>query len=364
MRRYGDCYPDVYGTGTLIQAAKKACSSRKNRREVERFQENQDVLLDKLQRSLIDHTYKSSEYRIFQVHENGKVRDVADLPLYPDRICHWAIALAIEDKVCSKFIDQTHASRPKHGIHSAVNNIKGYLRKDKRLKYCLKLDVKKFFPSIDKIVMKRKFRDVFKDRELLIELDKIVDQYPYPGIAIGNRVSPMFANLYLSEIDHLMKEKYHVHYYERYMDDIIILGYSKPWLHKMRETIASYLSDISLTLKENWQVFPIDSRGIDFVGYRIYTDHVLLRERNKKKLTKACERIQDKLDDGGKVTRHDRGTLASYNGLLKWCDGHHLYQKTIGETEKKIEEKRIERRIAFAMREIFDTRTLGVQYEA
>lgn len=364
MRRFGDCYSDVYGTATLTEAAKRACASRKDREEVKRFQENQDILLQKLQQSLIDHTYRSSEYRIFQVHENGKTRDVADLPLYPDRICHWAIALVAEEMICSKLIDQTHASRPNHGIHSAVNDVKGYLAKDKRLKYCLKLDIKKFFPSIDKLIMKRVFRDVFKDKELLIELDKIIDQYPYPGIAIGNRVSPMFANLYLSGIDHLMKEKHHVHYYVRYMDDIIILGYSKQWLHKMRETIASYLADISLVLKENWQVFPIDSRGIDFVGYRIYTDHVLLRKRNKKKLAKACKKIQDKLDDGGKVSRHDRGTLASYKGLLKWCDGYHLYQKTIGETERMIEEMRIERRIAFAMREIFDTRTLGVQYEA
>lgn len=362
MRRFGDCYADVFAASTLLKAAGKACSSRKNRREVEKFQENKDVLLEKLKQSLIDHTYRTSEYRIFKVHENGKIRDVADLPLYPDRIYHWAVALAIEEKVCSKFIDQTHASRPKHGIHSAVTNIRKYLRKDGRIKYCLKLDVKKFFPSIDKLIMKSKFRDVFKDRDLLYELDKIIDEYPYPGIAIGNRVSPMFANLYLSEIDHLMKEKHHCHYYERYMDDIIILGYSKQWLHKIREIIASYLADISLTIKENWQIFPIDSRGIDFVGYRIFTDRTLLRKRNKKKLSRACAEIQRKLDECGRITSHDRGTLASYNGLLKWCDGYGLYQKTIGATEEKIEEKRIERRIAFAMRDIFDTKTLGVLY--
>ncbi len=364
MKRFGDCYSDVYATATLLKAAKMACSSRKNIREVEAFRERQDILLERLKQSLIDHSYRSSEYHVFKIRENGKVRDIADLPLYPDRICHWAIALAVEDKVNSKLIDQTHASRPNHGIHSAVSNIRKYLDRDDRIRYCLKMDVKKFFPSIDKAILKMKFRDVFKDRDLLIELDKIVDQYPYPGIAIGNRVSPLFANLYLSEIDHAMKEKHHCHYYERYMDDIVILGYSKQWLHKIREIMVSYLGDISLTMKENWQIFPIDSRGIDFVGYRIFTDHTLLRKRNKRKLCRACRRINERLDAGCTMTSHDYGTLASYNGLLKWCDGYRLRQRTIGVTERKIEEKRVERRIAFTMRSMFGTGTIGVQHEA
>ncbi|MBQ7702409.1 MAG: hypothetical protein IJT54_08425, partial [Candidatus Methanomethylophilaceae archaeon] len=67
MRRYGDLYPDVYGVGTLLEAAKQACSSRKNKNEVARFKEDQDKLLEKLRQSLIDHSYRSSEYRIFKV---------------------------------------------------------------------------------------------------------------------------------------------------------------------------------------------------------------------------------------------------------------------------------------------------------
>ncbi|MBQ7701284.1 MAG: RNA-directed DNA polymerase [Candidatus Methanomethylophilaceae archaeon] len=338
MRRIGDIWPDIIADANLMEASGLACRSRRDKKEVARFKEKETILLRKLKSSLVDHTYHSSKYRIFQVNENGKIRDIADLPLYPDRIFHWAIALGLEEKLNRKLIDQTHASRPGHGIHSAVNDIRNYIRKDGRIKYALKTDVSKFFPSVDKNILKSKLRGAIKDKDLIFELDKLIDDYPYPGLPIGNRTSPMFANLYLSEMDHTMKEIHHCHYYVRYMDDIVVLGYSKQWLHQIRKVMSSYLNEIGLKMKENWQVFPIDSRGIDFVGYRIFTDHILLRKRIKNNLKKATGRILSNIESDRRLTEHDRGTIASYNGILLFCNGYNLRCSTLSKIEQKMKD--------------------------
>jgi len=343
MRRVGDIWSDIVSMDNLIESAKLACKRRKNKREVARFKENQTVLLEKLQTMLMDHTFVSSQYKIFQVRENGKVRDVANLPLYPDRIVHWAISRVVEPIINSRLIDQTHASRVKHGTHSAMTDAYKYLRRDSRIKYCLKTDVRKFFPSVDRIVIKSKLRTIIKDKDALALMDRIIDDYPLTGIAIGNRVSPMMANLCLSEMDHVMKEVHHVHYYVRYMDDVVILGYSKPWLHQMRKIMSAILGEMGLTMEGKWQIFPVDT-GIDFVGWRIYSTHILIRKRTKVKIKAASDRLAEKVASGRELNKHDHGTIASYNGLMKWCNAYNLYRSTFWPVERANRELIAERK--------------------
>lgn len=337
MRRIGDIWSRLTSIDNLSKAADRACSSRKNRDEVNRFEADRESLLVKLQDDLRSHRFRSSSYRSFLRVENGKEREIADIQLYPDRIVHWAIAMVLEPYLDRKLIDQVHGSRPGHGIHSAVGDVSDYLRKDGRIMYCLKLDVRHFFHSIDKIVLKRKLRTVIKDRDANMLLDEIIDGFPRDGIPIGNRTSPIFANLYLSEMDHLLKEVHHVHYYVRYMDDIVILGYSKPWLRRILNIIRDHLSDIGLEVKGNWQIFPVDSRGIDFVGYVIWRDHVMLRKSTKVRMKRAMRRIEDDLRDGNSLTRSQKGCIDSYSGILKWCDSNNLRKTVIGPVMELLE---------------------------
>lgn len=339
VRRIGsNDIEDFTSMEILLEASKRACRSRKSKVEVAEFLSNRNELLEALQASLRDGTYRSSEYRMFYVRENGKIRLVADLPLYPDRIAHWAVALAIEERMNSKLIGQTYASIPGRGAHQAVRQLQKYMQ-DSRVRFALQVDVSKFFPSMDKTVLKGKLRTVLKDKPVLKFLDTVIDDYDLPGIPIGNRTSPMFANLYLSEMDHVLKERHHVHYYVRYMDDIVVLGYSKPWLHRIHEIMTAMLSEIGLTIKGNWQIYPISARGVDFVGYVTYPTHILLRKRTKIRMKRAVRRISEHLDTVPTLSAHDRGTLASYNGVLKWCDSYHLRQMTLEPLERKISMK-------------------------
>lgn len=333
MRRIGNlfCRLDM---DLLRKAADRACSTRDDPAEVGEFLSRRDELLEGLHRRIWDGTYSSSQYRTFTITENGKERLVADLPLYPDRILHHAVCMVCEAGFNSKLIGQTYASIPGRGHHMAVRRVYSYLRADPRLRYALVFDVRHFFQSIDKGRMKEKLAGVCKDARFLDLLCRLVDGYPLPGIPLGDRYSPMFANLYLSRMDHLLKERLHVHCYVRFMDDVCVLGYSKPWLRRILGAVRDCLAEEGLELKGNWQIFPVDSRGIQYLGYRIYTDHVLLRKPVKARMKRAAARVARHLEAGRGMSEGDAGTVASYRGVLRWCDGRNLERKVFGFLEE------------------------------
>ena len=178
--------------------------------------------------------------------ERGKRRLIADLPLFPHRVVHCAIAIVIEDRLNRTLIYQTHASIKGHGTHTAMMDIRRHFHNDPKLCYGLSMDIDQCYASIPPDRVKMMFRLYIKDGELLHLLDIIIDSYNatgYTGIALGGRLSPLMANLYLSALDHYLKEKLHVHVMERYMDNYFIFGYSKEWLQYIETEVVAYLAE-------------------------------------------------------------------------------------------------------------------------
>lgn len=162
--------------------------------------------------------------------------------------------------------------------------------------YCLKMDVRKFYPSIN--------------HDILCEII-----YSADGVPIGNYLSQFFANLYLAYFDHWVKEELKCKFYFRYADDIVILSSDKNFLRTVLIAIKMYLKEVlDLRLKPNYQIFPVDDRGIDFVGYRFYHTHVLLRKSIKIDRQELRRRMQ------------------SYFGWLKFCNSKNLLRKIQRET--------------------------------
>lgn len=110
-------------------------------------------------------------------------------------------------------------------------------------------------------------------------IDLIIDSSKN-GLPIGNYTSQWFANFYLQDLDHYIKEDLHIKYYIRYMDDIVLFHRNKKELHKIKEKIEAFLEKEDLKLKENWQLFKTDSRPLDFLGYRFYRGYTTLRRGN------------------------------------------------------------------------------------
>lgn len=289
-------------------------------------------------------TYRTSEYTIFTKVCGEKEREIYKLPYYPDRIVHWAIIQIVEPIFLNRLNGCTHSAIPGRGIHSALRQLDSYLTTDEAgTKYCLKLDVKKFYPSIRHDLLKDMYRTMFKDQDLLWLLDEIIDSGgDGVGIPIGNYLSQYSGNLFLARFDRWLKEEKRVKYYTRYMDDIVILGETKGELWTLLGEIEEYLVGLSLQVKENYQVFPSRVRGIDFVGYRHFGDYILLRKSIAKKLARTMRDIGKKIGRGGEFTYSDYCSINSYKGCLKWCNGHNLYKKWIKPLEPYCEKYYLE----------------------
>lgn len=188
----------------------------------------------------------------------------------------------VRDWFIKGFIVDTYSSIKGRGIHKGLARVKKALRNDRSLRYCLKLDIRKFYQSIDTDILKKLLERKIKDNRFINLLFEIIDSYD-DGVPIGNYTSQYFGNFYLSGLDHYVKEKLHVRYYFRYCDDIVVIGCDKDILWKTYHDINQYVTFwLNLDIKPNYQVFPIESRSIDFLGYRTYHSYSLLRKNTKK----------------------------------------------------------------------------------
>lgn len=313
MKRKNNLYLQIINIDNLRQADKTARRGKSNQYGVRVHIENESQNIQKLNEILSSNQYETSPYTTFKVFE-PKERDVYRLPYFPDRIAHHAIMNVLEPIFVSTFTRDTYSCIKGRGIYAAVRAVKLALKDVEGTKYCLKLDIKKFYPSVDHEVLKSLLRKKIKDKKLLNLLDEIIDSAD--GLPIGNYLSQYFANFYLTYFDHWIKEEKAVKYYFRYADDMVILSDNKPYLHGILAAIKQYLNDnLKLEVKQNYQVFPVAARGIDFVGYKFYHTHTLLRKSIKKRLCKAVARKKGK------------STLAAYYGWAKWCDSKNLLKK-------------------------------------
>lgn len=327
-------WQEVCSMENLIKAHKNAQKGKGWYKEVKIINSNPEPYLKELQERLINKTYKTSEYTTFIKKDGKKERLIYKLPYYPDRICQWAVVQVIEPFIINNFTSDTYSAIPKRGIHQCLQKLNKVLYLyPEETKYCLKLDIKQYYPSINHNILKEKYKRLFKDKDLLWLLDEIINSTKEEkGIPIGNYLSQYSGNFYLSDFDHWIKEKERIKYYYRYMDDIVILGKTKEELQNIRKEIDKYLLKLELSLKENWQIFPTRVRGVDFVGYRSFGKYILLRKDTKRNFKNKMNKIKLKEDN---LSYSDICCIESYNGWLKYCDSFRLKSKYIINYKKK-----------------------------
>lgn len=326
MKRIGNLYTKIYDLDNLYLAYSKAKTGKSKSKGVIQFESDLDNNILRIQKELIEQKYITSEYNVFTIRD-PKERTIYSLP-FRDRVVQHAIMNIIESLWTSVFISHSYSSIKGKGIHGAWKHIRRDMKNRKQTQYCLKMDITKFYPSINHHIMKQIIRKKIKDIKLLALLDGIIDSAP--GMPIGNYLSQFLANLYLSYFDHWLKEVKRVKYYYRYADDLIILGDSKQDLHLLRIDIQSYLSEnLNLKLKPNYQVFPIVSRGIDFIGYIFYHTHTMLRKRIKKNFCRCVAKLNRKV-----LTAKDyRIKICSWLGWCKYCNSKNLIKTIIKHEE-------------------------------
>ncbi|MFB5946134.1 reverse transcriptase domain-containing protein [Albibacterium profundi] len=342
MKRIGNLYQDMISIENLKLADINARKGKLKSYGVKKHIKNEEANILALHDMLKNRTYRTSKYDIFTiVTDNGKERTIYRLPYFPDRICHHAAMASLEPIWNKIFIANTFSCIKGRGIHGAAKKVKEALRSPSGNKYCLKIDIKKFYPNIDHDILKQIIRKKIKDQDLLWLLDEIIDSAD--GVPIGNYLSQFFANLYLAYFDHWIKEVKKVRFYFRYADDVVILMDSKEDLNNLLNDIRTYLhKELKLTLKENFQIFPVAARGIDFVGYVFFHTHTLLRKTIKKKF---CRRVYKLNKRKNILIEEYRQLICPWLGWTKYCDSYRLLTKILND---KYDEVTIKQKTASA----------------
>lgn len=298
MKRIGYLYDKIISIENLYNAEKKTRRGKKLRKDVKQFNNNLHDNIFQLHWQLKNTCYHTGKYYHFTIYE-PKARSISKLP-YRDRIVHHAIINVLEPIFVKSFISHTYSCIKKRGIHKGLKDLRKALKDIEGTKYCLKVDIKKFYPSVDNDLLKILLRRKFKDERLLNLLDNIIDSIQ--GLPLGSYTSQFFANFYLNSFNKWLLEKKKVKYLFIYCDDIVILNSNKEFLHSLRREIQEFLrQELKLELS-NYQVFPIEKRGIDFLGYIFYHTHIIIRPSIKDRWIMMLK------------TNWNKKSIASYNG--------------------------------------------------
>ena len=280
--------------------------------------------------------FENSEHTPIQINDGitRKIRTII-VPDMQEQVIHHMVVNVLKPIIMKSLYPLSLGSIPGGGCHKGMRAIRHWIKHDPgNVKYCLKMDIQKFFDSIDHDVLKRFISSKIKDRSTMRLLNTIIDVVDN-GLPLGFYTSQWFANWLLSDLDHYIKEVLKAVHYVRYVDDMVIYGPNKRKLHKMRELISEYLNKLKLTLKSNYQVFRFEyvdkedgrtyGRALDFLGFEFHRDRVILRKNIMMRISRKSIKVSKK----ARISLFDCRQILSYNGWLDVTDTHGMYLSRI-----------------------------------
>lgn len=261
---------------------------------------------------------------------DGKERILTILPEVPDKIIHRALLLTLRPIWDKVFISGSFCGIRGRGQLPAARLMRRYIQEARKggPVYCLKLDIRKFYPTIKHDVLKVIVRRSIKDKRILKVLDAIIDSEE--GVMLGSPLSPYLSNLYITPLCHWLKEQKGVKWLVNYADDFSILSNSKEFLHRLLQDIEDYTGlKLQIEVKKNKQIFPValdrsdkHGRGIDFLGFVFYLNETRIRKGIKRSL---CRKIAKLRKAKHPISREDfLQAIAPWWGWLKYSDSQYL----------------------------------------
>lgn len=300
----------------IRDAYKKTSNGKKMTFGYLEFKEYAESNLLIVQEELRDGGYKIGEYRQFTVHE-PKPRLISALD-FKDRLVQHALCNIIGPIFESTLMPNTFACRVGLGTHAGVRFVQSRLR-HLQPKYFLKTDYSKFFPSIDRFILHGMIeRKIACEKTLQIIREIIPPEGK--GIPIGSLTSQLFANVYGNAVDRFIHFELKQREWARYMDDIVVLGDNEDELMDCFLRLSDYsINKLELRIGK-WHMLPTN-RGINFLGYRIWPTHKLLR---KDSVTRAKRKIAQYIESGDNDSL--RKFIASWAGHARWADSGNLFK--------------------------------------
>lgn len=333
MKSYNHLFEKLVDNDNVSLAIKESARGKHDRITVQFTLSDMDKSIHYYQR--IASCYKNANHKPREIYDGirHKKRKII-VPMYHEQVIHHMVVNVLKPIMLKGMYEHSYGSIPNKGAFLAKKYIEKWIANDiKNTRYCLQLDVQKFFDSIPHDVLKEKLSNLIHDNRFLKVLFEIIDVQA-TGLPLGFYTSQWLANYYLTDLDHCIKEKFRAKYYVRYMDDMVVFGSSRKKLLRMKEQIESELNKIGLNTKQNWKLFKIgyvDNDGnrkgnaLDFMGFKFYREKTTLRKSIMIRMTRVARRIGNK----AKATIHDCRRMMSYLGWIIATDTYNMYLKWI-----------------------------------
>lgn len=315
----------------IYKAYKKATKGKgKYQAEALVFAQNETYNLRRLIGCLVDGTYEFDGYINFRVYE-PKER-IIYAPHFKDKVVQLAINSVLKVLYNKSFIYDSYACIDEKGTHRCAKRIQKFLKKAKwqygESAYIIKIDIRKFFYTIDRQILKDEFKRKIKCKKTLGLLFKIIDsadEISPLGLPLGNTLSQLGANVYMNKVDQFAKRVLGLKYYARYADDIIIVVESKEKACEVLSAITGFImQELRLSPNENkTKIYPIN-QGVNVVGYKIYSTHMLLRNDSKKKVKRKIRAMPKLIVEGRLTVKKAEQMLNSWGGHAEHADSYNF----------------------------------------
>ncbi len=314
MKRKGNLIEDIASLDNLTLAHYRAKKGKSWKYEVLRFSEYLPDKLNALRNEILNGSVQVGEYHYFTIYDPKERRICA--ASYPERVLHHALMGVCDPHFESFQISDSYATRKGKGTFKALDRAWGF---QKQYAWFLKMDVRKYFDSIDHATLMSQLRRRFKDPRLLAIFERILDSYHTQtgkGLPIGNLTSQYFANYYLGLMDHWLKETHRVSAYVRYMDDFVIWHDDKSRLNFLAKEITGFLADrLALTLKTCYVAKA--STGLPFLGFRLFPNKKILSARSKKRYSRKMQALSAELLRGEISQKQFQARVTALNAFAE-----------------------------------------------
>lgn len=323
MKRTGYLYDRLCERTTLEKAFAEASRGKKNKLYVRPYLERKDYYIDKLQQWLKDGTLKLTENKHKTIYERSarKSRDIVVPKFFPDQVVHWAYCIVMKPVFMRGMYEWNCGSIKGRGVHYGIKRAQK-IQRNPKARYTLKTDFRKYFQSVSEDKLVELLALKIKDKRML-ELSVKILRNERNGLPIGFYTSQWFSNFYLERIDHYIKEKLHIPYYIRYVDDLVMWDSNKRRLHAAKRKLDDVLRDerYKLTIKKNWQLWRTGTRPLSFLGFTLYGERKRLRKRAWFELNRNVRLVRKR----GYCTIHGARSILSRLGWLMRCSGGVAY---------------------------------------
>jgi retron-type reverse transcriptase len=305
-------FNDIISLENLLLAWEEFLRGKRKRKDVQEFQIHLMDNIISLHEDLKNKTYKHGPYEAFNISD-PKPRNIHKATVR-DRLLHHAIYRQLYPMYDKTFIAHSYSCRKDKGAHRALNTFRSFARKvshnQTKTVWVLKCDIRKFFASIDHVILFQILEKRISAPGVLWLLKEVVGSFvtaPGKGLPLGNLTSQLLVNIYMNELDQFVKRELKILYYIRYADDFVFFSTGRQQLEEIVRLIVLFLrASLKLELHPNKVSTTTVASGVDFLGWAHSPTHRTLRTVTKRRMLKKLRQL-----DVQEATRQ------SYLGLLK-----------------------------------------------